>query len=531
MLPIHFNLGFTRFTLDRAGRVARQASRVSPERAREVLRRAVHQQEQSLQRLAEFLHMYGQDPFDVTSHAIDLISSGLLVLTEEPRQRSAPSPQPQPDRPEEPEERPEDPQEEEEDEDDPPPARTSIRISLFFDGTANNRTNVSHRLRDTETWQDNDDEGSFQNDYSNVARMEWRYIDAPDFEHSFSIYVEGIGTTNSTGDTTIGLALGTGGTGVVAKVRKGIREAIRGIRNLGLAEGEIIERLHVDATGFSRGAAASRHFVHRVLSEDPFQPQVEALGYTVEEFEVNFVGLYDTVASYGVAHYNDTSDLSLDAVRDALSVVQLAAAEEHRKNFRLTNIDSAVNAGVGIELYLPGVHSDIGGGYVDHYAETDLVVLDFNAMRTRASLAARFERERQWLTSTGWYTDDEIDEPNWWNELKVNRTGIRKQYTYIPLGHMTAFAERTGLNFDPIDQHYPIPGALAAIKALVDAHVAAHEGGGSTAEHWINMNTPVYRTLRHDYLHFSAYYNISNPPQWSNGDAMNGVRQRIVQDG
>lgn len=42
--------------------------------------------------------------------------------------------------------------------------------------------------------------------------------------------------------------------------------------------------------------------------------------------EVKFVGLYDTVASHGLK-------LSL-----AENVVQLAAAEEHRANFRLTYI-------------------------------------------------------------------------------------------------------------------------------------------------------------------------------------------------
>ena len=74
--------------------------------------------------------------------------------------------------------------------------------------------------------------------------------------------------------------------------------------------------------------------------------------------------------------------------------------------------------------------------------------------------------------------------------------------------------------------------ALATIDGLVDAHVSAHEGGGSTAEHWINMRTPAYRRLRHDYLHFSSYYgNIANGPQFTNNDPINGRRQRIVQDG
>ena len=46
-------------------------------------------------------------------------------------------------------------------------------------------------------------------------------------------------------------------------------------------------------------------------------------------------------------------------------VVQLASADEHRENFSLTNINSSLRAGVGVELRLPGVHSDIGGSYAE----------------------------------------------------------------------------------------------------------------------------------------------------------------------
>lgn len=94
-----------------------------------------------------------------------------------------------------------------------------------------------------------------------------------------------------------------------------------------------------------------------------FQQQLKSAGIKVNHINVRFLGLFDTVSSYGLFHDNDVADLSLDAVNKAQKVVHLAAADEYRKNFALTNIQ---NAGFkGIELLLPGVHCDVGGAYVN----------------------------------------------------------------------------------------------------------------------------------------------------------------------
>ena len=65
----------------------------------------------------------------------------------------------------------------------------------------------------------------------------------------------------------------------------------------------------------------------------------------------NFVGLYDTVAAFGVDHRgkklgkvvlldNDTRQLNLDAISKARYVLHLASDDEYRDNFDLTNIQS-----------------------------------------------------------------------------------------------------------------------------------------------------------------------------------------------
>jgi hypothetical protein len=146
--------------------------------------------------------MHGPDA-EVASRQLALLIAtgtigGNLVLV---RERAAGVPRldppleclpPEPEAPEPPE-----PICEDQPEDDPPPARTSIRVSLFFDGTANNRANTRARLRNTQAFRDNRDEGSFQNDYTNVSRLETLCLGDDTFAHAYSIYVEGIGTTNN----------------------------------------------------------------------------------------------------------------------------------------------------------------------------------------------------------------------------------------------------------------------------------------------------------------------------------------------
>jgi hypothetical protein len=540
MLPIYIFDGLDRYLLVRAGTaLARAHDPVSSTRARRILEAALRRQDPRLMRgLRSVLRMHGRDA-DIASRQLALLIAtgsmgGDLVLM---REHAAGVPRLDPPAPIEclpPEPEAPEPICEEEPEDEPPPAKTSIRVSLFFDGTANNRANTRARLRNTEVYQDNADEGSFQNDYTNVSRLETLCLGDDTFAHSYSIYVEGIGTTNGEGDSLKGLALGTGDTGVPAKVRRGVNELLRSIRELGIARGVIIERIHLDAFGFSRGAAAARYFIHYILTEVPLQPRIEAIGHPVEQLQVNFIGLFDTVASYGMDHSNDTAELSLDAVRSALKVVHLAAAEEHRANFRLTDIASAIGAGIGIEIFLPGVHSDIGGGYTDFSDEVDLQILNFNVMYSTSTLEARFERERAWLIESGWYRAEEIQAVDFWNRLKVTRRNIRNRYDRIPLKHMANFAIESGLTFEPVGDHHPIPVLLLGVNATIAAHVAAHRGGGSTSGHWIDMRGADFQTLRHDYLHWSGYYGATmgaNDPQFTNNDPLAGQRRRVVQAG
>jgi len=142
--------------------------------------------------------------------------------------------------------------------------------------------------------------------------------------------------------------------------------------------------LSLDVFGFSRGAAAARHFIHQAMLDKQIQNQlVDELKYKLQPkaVKVHFVGLYDTVSIHGVLKtalgigYSNTISLNLDAITHAKQVVQLAAADEHREYFSLTDIHSA--RGNGREIFLPGVHSDIGGAYRDAGNEKQVIYEDY----------------------------------------------------------------------------------------------------------------------------------------------------------
>ncbi len=397
--------------------------------------------------------------------------------------------------------------------------RVSIRASLFFDGTLNNRTNVAHGAA-------NGGGGSYGNDYSNVSKLEnfWSTDTAAD--HSFSFYVEGIGTRDLMGDVPQGMVEGRGITGVMAKVESGIQQLISRIDALG--SNKRIDYIHLDAFGFSRGAAAARYFVFAALKREgkTLRDRLVARGYSVNSVEVKFIGLFDTVASYGFIHTDDTRDLELDAISSAERVVQLAAAEEHRKNFPLTNIESAKN---GREVFLPGAHSDVGGGYM-HDTTEDLQVFDIDTSWLNKAESGALGRERAWLVYSGWYTADEIAEPNYWNEIKATRSGISNRYSRIPLHLMGRFAAESGVVFaSRMRVVHPVPKELSTVEAAIEPY--AFSSATSSPSDWWRDNSELMKALRHGYLHFSAFYGGTNQPQWTNDDPIYGARQRVIFDG
>lgn len=177
---------------------------------------------------------------------------------------------------------------------------TTLEIGMFFDGTLNNRFNVLSRAR-------RDD--SYQNALSNVALLYALYKNRRELDERNacggiarrfrSLYVEGIGSTAGQADSMTGYAFGTGATGVDRRVMVAFNDAIRLIRDTGgpAQLGKVV----FDVFGFSRGAAGARYFVNCVRARRFAFAGAGILLPRGIDYEIRFVGIFDTVAAIGNA--------------------------------------------------------------------------------------------------------------------------------------------------------------------------------------------------------------------------------------
>lgn len=406
--------------------------------------------------------------------------------------------------------------------------KIKIRISLFFDGTLNNRINIDQRIADE---QDPDTNAiykkykgkseSYEGDYTNVARMEKYIYDSDGYDVTLSVYTEGPGTEDNKKDSLLGYALGVGGTGVTEKVEKGICEAVDLVNEQVSDKKKIIEQLTLDVFGFSRGAAGARNCIYEVLStgKKPIKDRITEKGYDIRKVEICFAGLYDTVSSHGLSFTNDTSALKLNAVANAKRVVQFAAADEHRRNFSLTDINSA-GKNKGLQLFLPGAHSDIGGGYRAPVAGKPS---EHQAIY-RSFFENDIEKEKKRLIDAGWYRADEIEVIQLPSSgpagldnfiIEVKREQIGNKYRTIPFNLMADNAKECGISFRPKISCEAVPGTLKDVESKMRQY-AAKAGNSSTSEDWAR-NEPWLVKLRHDHLHFSARLEFGHGPRISGG--------------
>jgi hypothetical protein len=170
--------------------------------------------------------------------------------------------------------------------------------------------------------------------------------------------------------------------------------------------------------------------------------------------------LFDTVSSYGICleKENDTEIFGLDAVCISRNSLHLVSADEHRHFFPLVNIKSA---GFNEKIF-PGVHSDIGGSYVDGEDEFKKGL----AMGSEDLVIDKYKK----VICDGWYKKHQLKiiRPSFWQsyldsllfkpihspvkfieEASIRLTGERKKhpvaYSYIPLHIMCDYAMKEGI--------------------------------------------------------------------------------------
>lgn len=240
-----------------------------------------------------------------------------------------------------------------------------ISVGIFFDGTGNNGINATSHKKPLI------DHESYHASPTNVYKL------FNLFSGDERIYVEGIGTITGSEDSDFAKAtcknpVGYSGYSSDDKLRKAyvfIEEVMK----------DKTKEYQLYVYGFSRGSMLARNFCYELLK----------LGSVISgNIKVKFLGVFDTVES---APFNDYNVNLLPGTENAL---QLCAVNECRYFFPLTGFfedsrdmeDSELSIGNSTwkEIFVPGVHADVGGGYLDssqsvYVSGNHLHVSDINA--------------------------------------------------------------------------------------------------------------------------------------------------------
>lgn len=432
----------------------------------------------------------------------------------------------------------------------------NFTFGVFFDGTLNNmyNTEIRHKAEGKNTegvaknktqalsiynrlGDEDYKESSFENDLSNPAILFKNYN--ADFKTVFKFYIEGIGTNTQMTNNGIdyqkddifqGPAFGIGSAGIVSRVREAIRKIVEKIK---ITNDQYVENIIFDVFGFSRGAAAARHFVH-IVTHPEYIPKTNSNRETVDlqgqilptkyykkaprygylgilldsnnrlslntKVVVRFLGIYDTVPHHGFIQSNDAGDLGLNDINRANYIVHMVAADEHRYNFDLVDI-SSVPKNKGIELIYPGVHCDVGGSYVEG-APNKVHRIDIS------SITAPLWEFAKKLSNQGWFYENELEVIPYFKSLGTihyrlqgDKKNVSAKYSYIPLHIMAEFCRKKNV---PINEQMEQDDYKIDNKFLGDIKKKLRNYSFDGIP--LNFDKETLKKLRHDYLHWNSSY-------------------------
>ncbi|WP_309618023.1 DUF2235 domain-containing protein, partial [Salinibacterium sp.] len=233
-----------------------------------------------------------------------------------------------------------------------------LHFSVFFDGTGNNRDQEMAKPLERRA-------------LSNIAKLSDAHKDNGDTIRA--IYIPGAGTPYPVVGDSGGMLGSSIGKGADTRIKKALELLDEELAKVPTQQRILL--INVTVFGFSRGAAQARAFVRDLAAKCVLKD--DGYVYKGEPVRVAFAGLFDTVCSAydnlagatitaNGGHNGWAHDMKLPAMVE--QSVHMNAAHELRRRFPLdsTRIDAAYPENT-VEIWYPGVHSDVGGGYSPQY--------------------------------------------------------------------------------------------------------------------------------------------------------------------
>ena len=448
-----------------------------------------------------------------------------------------------------------------------------LTLGVFFDGTGNNAVNTQNMLAACTAahfeLSDPDAEiilartaeekmgisgtsaTSYIGGYTNIHWLNTLYktdIPIDTGQVQAAIYVEGIGTEAGKPDSMLGLTLGVADTGVIAKTDLAVKQIAVGLRKFFNDLSEFISvpslkvtELKFDIFGFSRGAAAARHFANRIQDKD--RVIANAIRYGMGEVnyvgapagKTRFIGIFDTVAAIGTPqnglnpHTANTGEVNI-MLRPGVveKVFHITAQNECRFNFALNSVQPAWP-----ELALPGAHSDIGGGYLPVVRENifltrpegETVPLNTPPHKSRAyrhAVAQLSVLEASAVVAPLIRTND-ISADVWEDErmpahhiegmqkrafaaLTMKQRLVKNDWSKVVLRVMLDAAQEAGVVFDPLDSNKPGLALPQELSSLCETAIKSGKAArlGLSLIHFTPTEIDI---IAEKYIHCSANWN------------------------
>ncbi|AZA80531.1 hypothetical protein C1637_22610 [Chryseobacterium lactis] len=382
-----------------------------------------------------------------------------------------------------------------------------ISVGIFFDGTGNNGVNAlspDKPVNNNESYF-----GAFTNIYKLYSL----------FNGDEKIYIEGIGTVTGSEDNNFAMATCANppyGNGYSADDK--LQKADDFVRTL--IKDQTAE-YHFYIYGFGRGGMLARTFCNQLFTH-----------YSYINCTIRFLGAFDTVESKPFNNYNLKLSYRIE------NTLHICAMNESRFFFPLTGIFENSNMmkdqksederSVWKEIFVPGAHADIGGGYLEGpqsvYISTDFVNIDDleNYVSDIRNAKTDGQGNKIW---DDLLSDYQIERNNVFSQAYVCRNRVyndlSKVYGKLMLEETNAisavFSKEIDLYFEKdIEKHFSLNHLYQDLKYYIKNLEVNHR--------------PVYNYKNlADYIHISANFGLYSDTLLKRSD--NEINAELINNG